>query len=213
MIYVNGLFRSGTTVCFNICRQLHKQKFISNNIKKCHETWLQYDVKPTDFNIYTYRDLRTITASLMRKRRLDEYSFCQWANSQFNTRNFEEWFNFLLDYDQLFYQKMSEKNLSGLFLKYEDDILNIDSGIFKIIRYLHLLLPKYILDELANTHSIDNNLEITTKLRQGEEDPVTRYHYNHISKEYTDYRTYIPERYYADNERLNTWLKSKGYEK
>jgi hypothetical protein len=213
MIYVNGLYRSGTTVSFNICKQLINKRFIVTNVKKCHEKWITYPVCSTDFNIYSYRDLRSITASIMRKRNLTEEEFCEWSYKQFNVNTFKDWFDFLLDYDHLVFDKAIKEDLKVLSLRYEYDILNIDRAIYKIVRYLNLLLPKYILDELSDSNSIQKNILISNKLTIGEQDPITMYHHNHINLEHTNFKNYISEKNYKHNSRLNNWLRLRGYEK
>ena len=74
-------------------------------------------------------------------------------------------------------------------------------------------MPKYILDELSDSNTIQKNILIANKLSTDEQDPITMYHHNHINLKHTDFKNYISEKNYKYNSRLNNWLRLRGYEK
>lgn len=209
MIYINGMYRSGSTVLYNIAKQLCQEQEVTNNIEKIHETWLKKNVKQHTLHIYSYRDIRTVTASLMRKRGWEEHDFPHEALR--GNRDAKAFMRFLIATDVATRNRMRDAGLKHCILRYEKDIKNLRQGITKLVKFLELSQSPDFIDMIYNAHNIKRvNNYITKNIKEPGEDPGTMYYSNHISLEHTDWRDWISEDSWQDSIILD-WLVLNGY--
>lgn len=207
MIYINGLYRSGSTVIYNIVRQLIVEGLVKDNVVKHHEHWLGIPIFHSDLNIYSYRDVRNCTASFMRKRGWTEHNF---QHPSIRTKTAKEFMCFLVRTDRAVKNRVEKEHLSIYELRYEEDIINIELGIKKILSSLNLLLPKDVVDILIECHNIHAVKKFVDTLTV-REDRRTQFHPNHISLDKTDYKNWLSEESWNDPDILS-WLEERGYE-
>lgn len=212
MIYINGMYRSGSTVLYNIAKQLCQEQEITNNIQKIHEGWLKKNVKQHTLHIYSYRDIRTVTASFMRKRGWQEHDFPHEALR--GNRDAKAFMRFLVATDIATRNKMRDASLKHCILRYEEDVKDLRQGIAKIAKFLNLSQSPDFIDMIYDVHNIKRvNKYVQNRVtREGlnGEDPGTMYHPNHVSLEHTDWRDWISEESWQDSIILD-WLVLNGY--
>jgi hypothetical protein len=209
MIYINGMYRSGSTVLYNIAKQLCQEQEVTNNIQKIHEAWLKKNVKQHTLHIYSYRDIRAVTASLMRKRGWEEHNFPHEALR--GNRDAKAFMRFLVATDVATRNKMRDAGLKHCILRYEEDVKDLRRGILKIAKFLELSQSPDFIDMIYDAHNIKRvNDYITKNVKEPGEDPGTMYHPNHVSLERTDWRDWISEDSWQDSIILD-WLVLNGY--
>lgn len=207
MIYVNGLYRSGSTVIYNIVKHLISEGLVKDSITKQHEHWVTRPLQRNDLNIYSYRDVRTSAASFMRKRGWTENSF---LHPSVRSGKVKDYMLLLVEVDMKTRERFHREHLRNLILKYEIDILDIEQAIRKILASLNILLPEdviQILIECHNIHAVKNYVDTL----KDKEDKRTMFHPNHVSLEKTDFKHYLSNDSWNDPVILE-WLKEKGYE-
>lgn len=207
MIYVNGLYRSGSTVIYNIVKHLISEGLVKDSITKQHEHWVTRPLQRSDLNIYSYRDVRTSAASFMRKRGWTENSF---LHPSVKSKQVKDYMRLLVDVDRKTTERFQREHLAHLILRYESDILNIEQAIRKIVRSLNLLLPEEIIQILVECHNIQS-VKLYVDTLTDKEDKRTMFHPNHVSLEKTDFKHYLSNDSWNDPVILE-WLKEKGYE-
>lgn len=207
MIYVNGLYRSGSTVIYNIVRHLIIDQVVKDAVVKHHENWLNKRVFKSDTNIYSYRDVRNCAASFMRKRGWTEHNF---EHPSIRVKSAKEFMTFLVTTDKAVEAKLKSEQLKFTELRYEDDIINIEKGISKILTSLNINIPEEVVDILVECHNIQAVKKFTDTLDSGE-DKKTQFHPNHVSLEKTNYKEYLSDESW-DTPIIVSWLKEKGYE-
>lgn len=207
MILVNGLYRSGSTVIYNIVRHIITDKLLKDSVVKQHEHWVTRPLQKHDLNIYSYRDVRAITASLMRKRGWTEQTFSHPSIRSNSTKNF---MLFLVDVDQKVRDRIEREQLNHLIMRYETDIINIEQGIRKIVSSLALELPEEVIQILVECHNIEA-VKLYVDTLSSKEDKRTLFHPNHVSLEKTEFKDYLKDDSWDHPDILN-WLKEQGYE-
>lgn len=207
MILVNGLYRSGSTVIYNIVHHIITDKLIKDSVVKQHEHWITRPLQKNDINIYSYRDVRTITASLMRKRGWTEDTFSHPSLRSNSTKDF---MLFLVDVDRRVRDRIEREQLNHLILRYEADIVNIELGIKKILASLSLELPEEVIQILVECHNIESVKRYVDTL-QNKEDKRTLFHPNHVSLEKTQFRDYLKDDSW-DHPIILDWLKEQNYD-
>lgn len=207
MIYVNGLYRSGTTVLYNLMKELGPV-IGDKGLNKIHESWLNIGYSSNNSCVYSYRDLRYLTASLMRMTGSDENNFFSAIGVRgMKARNMNQWFEFLVEWDRRVKERQADYKI--LVLRYETDIIAFENGISKILDFYNIKTDNAA-KHLAEKYSIQNSYDFSVKLHK--HDQISQYHQNHISLEKTDFRDYLSEES-LDNAVLNDWLVENGYEK
>ena len=116
------MYRSGSTLIYNVLKKIVQDNKLDYKIKKAHEEWLQW-VKDSDLSIYTYRDVRDATASMMRKRNLTVENF-----KSYNNHTLSSFILKLMTHDL----KVKDKGNNILVLEYNNDILNLENGIINV---------------------------------------------------------------------------------
>lgn len=207
MIYVNGLYRSGTTVIYNLMKELGPV-IGDKGLNKIHESWLNIGYSSNNSSVYSYRDLRYLTASLMRMTGSDENSFFNVIGVRgLKARTMDQWFEFLVEWDRRVKERQVEYKV--LVLRYETDIIAFENGISKILNFYNIT-GNSVINQFAEKYNIKNSYNFTSKLHK--HDQISQYHQNHISLEKTHFRDYLSEQS-LDNTVLNDWLVEHGYEK
>lgn len=207
MIYVNGLYRSGSTVIYNIVRHLISEGLVKDSITKQHEHWINRPLQRDDLNLYSYRDVRTSAASFMRKRGWTENAF---LHPSVRSGKVKDYMLLLVEVDIKTRERFQREQLRNLILRYETDILDIEQAIRKIVASLNILLPEDVIQILIECHNIEAVKSYVDTLKD-KEDKHTMFHPNHVSLEKTDFKQYLSDETWSDPAIMG-WLKEKGYE-
>lgn len=207
MIYVNGLYRSGSTVIYNIVKHLIVEGLVKDSVLKQHEHWITRPLHRSDLNIYSYRDVRTATASYMRKRGYTESSI---AHPSVRSSSVKDYMLFLIEVDTKTRNRFEREHLNHLILRYEEDVLNIEQGIRKILQSLNLLLPEEIVQILVECHNLGAVKRYVDTIVE-KEDKHSMYHPNHVSLDKINFRDYLSDDSW-DNPVILNWLQEYGYD-
>lgn len=195
------MYRSGSTFIFNLLKHIVKHYKLNYSVRKHHEEWLSI-VKPEDISVYTYRDVRFACASMMRKNNLTVDNF-----NEFRGYTIDDFICKLINHDNTV--KQTTNNL--LKLKYETDILNIDRCVVKVLLFLNLQLDNDFIQFCINKLDLNTIKTVTDNLLNHQ--PETEWWPNHVSTEYTDYKTYFNMSDLTTNtyELLTQWLTVNNY--
>lgn len=207
MIYVNGLYRSGSTVLYNIVRHLISEGLVKDSVTKQHEHWLTRSVQRDDLHIYSYRDVRASAASFMRKRGWSETKF---LHPSVKSKHVKDFMKLLVEVDKKTINRFKEENLNYIVLRYESDIIDIEQAIKKIVKSLNLLLPEELIQILVECHNIKAVSQFVDTLKN-KEDKLSMFHPNHVSLEKTNFKQYLNKDSWDDPVILE-WLKEKNYD-
>ncbi len=202
VIYSNGMYRSGSTLIYNVLKKIVQDHKLDYKIKKAHEEWLQW-VKDSDLSIYTYRDVRDATASMMRKRNLTVENF-----KSYNNHTLSSFILKLMTHDL----KVKDKGNNILVLEYNNDILNLENGIKKIGEFLDIDIGKGNTFYYSKIFSLETQKKFVNGLSK--HDLNTEYHPGHIGDGKTDFKKYFNYDQLNPNtlELLGKWLKKHDYE-
>ena len=203
MIYVNGMYRSGSTVIYNIVRHIINSGLIEQHIHKCHEDWNPLAVTAHDINIYSSRDVRTATASFIRKKEWTEYNF---KHNAIKVKTAKEYMKFLVRTD---YATKNAMRSTDVILKYEEDVLTLRLGVVKILNTLKVTATEVLIEQIYAAHNIKKVKEYVDTLTT-RSDIRTKFHPNHISLEVTDWKQYLSKDSWDDIEILQ-WLEDNNY--
>jgi hypothetical protein len=194
------MYRSGSTFTFNLCNQLHKDyRDQVPKADKTHELWHR-QAKDEDLLVYSYRDIRVSTASMMRKRQLTADTF-----KHFYKDGIVSWLELLVDYDEAVKSSSNKK----LILRYEKDILDLETTITKVAAFFNITLQPCKLEEYCNKFDIVKTKSYVDSLKR--HDIKTHYHPNHISTDKTDYQDYFDSRIYISSPKIMAWLSKNNY--
>lgn len=231
-IFCGGMFRSGSTLQYQIVSQLIEDRGLGARI-----TWHS----PEDFSairsstasngqilifkahkltadmlgeieengalvITAHRDIRDVVVSAMKK---NDWSFRKiWRNDRLRywTGRFDEW----------------ARQPGALVCRYDDMVKDLEGMIRRIADYLDISLSQDEVRSLANTYSLDNQKDradqVAQQLQTGgnpsKYDPHSLLHYNHIAGGgIGEYKTFLqPAQIRAIEEECSEWMKRWGYE-
>jgi len=194
-INCNGMYRSGSTLIYIICKKIFEYENIKGSVFKKHES-LAIGL----LNIYTYRDIRDVLVSLIHK---DGFTLDSFNIHGLNIIDFTKK---LIRFD-----KFIENNPRVLRIKYEGCVLDQEE---KLVNFLYKIIGA------PNTHSNRIIEEVKMgNLKKIVRDPdykfeeSTQLHKNHIK----DGKIGKWEDYFKDNEleglykatELRSWLKKR----
>lgn len=199
-LYCNGMYRSGSTLTFNLCNQLHKDyRDQVPRAHKIHELWHR-QVKDKDLLIYSYRDIRVSAASMMRKRGLTVDTF-----KSYHRDGIVSWLEMLVDYDDSVRSSSNKK----LILRYEKDILDIEATVIRVSSFFNITLESCKIEEYCAMFNIVKTKTYVDSLKH--HDMKTHYHPNHISTDKTHYQDYFDSSIYAGSPKISQWLSKNNY--
>ena len=207
MIYVNGMYRSGSTVIYNIISHLITDKLITTSVQKTHQNWLNFTVKSSDLNIYSFRDVRTATASLMRRKGWSEHNFPHPVLRGEKTA--KEFMLFLVRTNNSIKTKCNAENLSMCSIQYETEVRNLEKGITKLLDYLEVDVPTEVKNILYECHKVETVKNYVDSICR-KEDKRTKYHPNHVSLNNTLFEDYMSSESW-DDATIKEWLTNNEY--
>ena len=117
-IYCCGMYRSGSTVIYNILQKLIEHHNLQVQLYKVHQEWNRDRVDPS-FSIYSYRDIRDVCISFMQKDKMTFESF------KIHNWDIVEFCKKMINYDQLV-KHYKKDDAKVLILKYEEDVIGND---------------------------------------------------------------------------------------
>jgi len=161
---VCGMFRSGTTLMYNV---LHYLKNNCNaNIEIIHK---KHVTQQSDCNlIYSHRDIRDVMASMCQLCR----SYPQDFDS--HQKNFKDFIDFLIEIDG----NNCQHNALILNLKYEVYIYNFDFLLKELNKKIKFDLTDELINKIEKEFNIKKTYDYTKRLLEA--DPITQYWASHI---------------------------------
>jgi Sulfotransferase domain len=227
-IFCGGMYRSGSTVQFQITADLVEKFGIGKRIewdnlhdfKKLKNKYNRYqklkifkthvcsdDIAHEFHNfkakgVYIFRDIRDVFVSSMKK----------------NSRSFKElWEQNFLEHCLDEFQKWI--NMPRILIsKYEDVIDDLTMEVKRIADHIEIKINHIVAEEIASNYSIEKQLERVKKINKISNktifDPISLLHNNHIFSGKT--RQWESELTREDilliEKQSNIWLKKNGYE-
>lgn len=231
-VFCGGMFRSGSTLQYQIVSQLIEDKGLGSRITwhapddfseirslhsgssqmlafKAHKLTSEMleEIEENGALVITvHRDIRDVVVSAMKK---NDWSFRKiWRNDRLRywTGRFDEW----------------ARQPGALICRYEDLVKDLHCVIEKIANHLGISLSRAEIESLAQEYSLENQklranqvaMQLQMSSNSGKYDPHSLLHYNHIAAggigEYRD--ILLPAQIRAIEDECNEWMMRWGYE-
>lgn len=231
-IFCGGMFRSGSTLQYQIVSQLIEDRGLGSRITwhspeafseirsvnsgssqmlvfKAHKltSEMRKEIEENGALVITvHRDIRDVVISAMKK---NDWSFRKiWRNDRLRywTGRFDEW----------------ARQPRALVCRYEDLVADLQGEIRRIADYLDISLSRGEIASLARSYSLDNQKlradKVASQLQAGSNsgkyDPHSLLHFNHIATggigEYN--KILQPAQIRAIEDECGEWMMRWGYE-
>ena len=192
-----GPIRSGTSLVWTILREW----FPANTIAKTH-AFIPYPALYDSRTVVTYRDFRDAATSAWRRHA---------AEGQMMTEVEVRHFSNSAHVGAFVLNQYRDNRPSSLFVRYEDDIINIPRLIRKMAERFGVAMTGYEVTAMAERHSIDQHRKEADGIAPRSADAPWMEH--HISDGAVgDWRRFVPSRLHGlFTDLLYTELSDWGY--
>jgi len=201
-LHACGFYRSGSTFAYNLLKRINEGFDLGYKMnKKEHNVWFE-DVTKDDLSVYTYRDIRNVTASFIRfhiknkkcrKVKTGHYimSLDGGKEEELTINNF---ILYSLQYDAFMTVKIME-GFNVLKIRYENEIFDdCKIAITKVLNYLKAKYEPKDINTLESLLSVEKvKKEISTATDNGMINSDTFYCSNHIYDGISDYKSFFTE--------------------
>lgn len=200
LIYCCGMYRSGTTLIYNILKQAQKEKMI----KKVHQDWLDHK-HFEDTSVYSYRDVRDVIASFCYR---DKMNFNSFNIHRRNAINFCRW---MIEYDYKFKEFSNKNPARTLIFRYESDIVNDNIILYeKITNFFGISTFPENLKEKFKFEKIKKHTDSIKK-----HEPETEFWPNHLNdgstEKFKKIFSHDEINLFYDDPIIHQWLKENNY--
>lgn len=205
VVYPCGNYRSASTGVRHLVNKMVKNHHnINVNNDYPHQKCLEIELDDNGIIIYTYRDVRNVISSFIKKSEdtVPGNSFGSYSKLKILH---ETPINFLLKYyiktDNIIKEKALQNPKNYIIFRYETDIINN---------------MEFVLEKLSNKLGITTNYDILKKplvTIEGFKNDINWS--NHISDGNSDFKKLLNEdqvKELESNNEINEWLQRNGYE-